>query len=65
MKKSKENFVWRSPSMGWIKVNFHGVPKGNPKTIGSGGVLRDDRVRFISMMTLPWVPRKTIVLKLR
>jgi hypothetical protein len=32
---------WTPPSVGFLKLNFDRVEKGNPRMIGMGGVIRD------------------------
>lgn len=52
-KASRDDVVWKAPLVGWVKVNFDGVAKGNPRPTGCGGVLRNSNGRFISVATLP------------
>lgn len=41
------------PPEGWIKGNFHGVAKGNPKKVGCGGIIRDHLGNEINATTIP------------
>lgn len=39
--------------MGWIKGNFDGATKGNPRKGGCGGVLRDHTSRIVDAIAIP------------
>lgn len=45
--------MWNSPSNGWIKGNFDGATKGNPRRAGCGGVLRDHMGNVIDAIAIP------------
>ena len=49
----RQNVKWKSPPMGWIKGNFDGATKGNPRKAGCGGVLRDHTCRIIDAIAIP------------
>ncbi|GJZ64104.1 LURP1-like domain-containing protein [Tanacetum coccineum] len=36
-----------TPPDGWVMLNIDGASRGNPGDAGGGGILRDDRRRFI------------------
>ncbi|GLJ29202.1 hypothetical protein SUGI_0575960 [Cryptomeria japonica] len=42
MKVRRINAVWELPSKGWVKLNFDGAAKGNPRQAGYGGIIRND-----------------------
>lgn len=52
IKKSRDGVFWIFPLEGWIKINFYGAAKGNPRLAGCGGVIRDENGRFILMVAL-------------
>ncbi|XP_040995994.1 uncharacterized protein LOC121242162 [Juglans microcarpa x Juglans regia] len=47
MSTRKEKLVnWLKPPRGWIKLNCEGSCRGNPRSSGGGGIIRDDRGNF-------------------
>ena len=42
MKMDTEQDFWHPPPKGFLKFNIDGASKGNPSTVGHGGVLRDE-----------------------
>ena len=44
---------WNTPPNGWIKGNFDGAAKGNPRRVGCGGVLRDNFGNIIDVIAIP------------
>ncbi len=39
--------------MGWLKANFDGSTKRNPRRVGCGGVLRDHNSRVVDVVVVP------------
>lgn len=44
---ARRNVVWNPPGVGWFKLNFDGVTKGNPGMASIGGVIRDCKGNFV------------------
>ena len=44
---------WRAPSRGWIKRNFDGAAKGNPRKARCGGIIRDRARNTIDAIAIP------------
>ena len=42
--------VWTPPPSGFLKINFDGASRGNPRPAGFGVVLRDHTSKIIHMM---------------
>ena len=38
---------------GWIKGNFDGAAKGNPRKAGCGGIIRDHAINTIDAIAIP------------
>ena len=34
---------WKAPQNGFIKLNYDGASKGNPRKVGAGGIFRNSR----------------------
>ena len=49
----RSNVKWKAPLRGWIKGNFDGVAKGNPKKVGCGGIIRDHIGNTIDAIAIP------------
>lgn len=41
-KKQVQYIGWQYPPIDWIKLNVDGCSKGNPGTVGAGGILIDN-----------------------
>jgi ribonuclease HI len=42
--------TWTPPSIGYVKVNFGGASKGNPRPAGYGAVIRDSTRKLLMMI---------------
>ena len=47
------NIRWKAPPIGWIKGNFDGTTKGNPRKVGCRGVLRNYSSYIIDVIAIP------------
>lgn len=50
---NKEQVIWKSPPIGWLKANFDGFAKGNLGRARCGGVLRDHNSRVVDVVAIP------------
>lgn len=39
--------MWARPEQGWIKINFDGASRGNPRISGVGCVARDEEAKIL------------------
>ena len=43
LKVDRKTIRWKVPPKGWVKLNFDGANRGNPRISGIGGIIRNDK----------------------
>ena len=49
----RQEAKWLLPPKGWHKDNFDGASKGNPGSLGSGGIIRNEFGEGVVVFSLP------------